>query len=550
MKNFGFIFGFFLAFLTTFSQESGTVLPMGWDPEIKTHPPVIALDVPDMDAIYKEDSVNDLDKNQPWRYGIERELSIDLNDGLWTDLPDGGRIWQVIIHSPGALNISINFLEFKIPSGARFQMYNDQRTDMSRAFTNAQEYSQNQLGTWFVEGDTLWLEYYEPPGVSETPVLNISNLIHGYRMGLVDSYLVERGINESGECHYDVNCSIGSDFDTYKDLLKKSIALLNLGNGFLCSATLINNAENDKTPYLLTANHCLENSDPSLWSVRFNWISPDPVCGTGELSSNPNTNYTMSGAQLRASNAHSDFALVEMSNPIPSSWNVVFAGWDNSDTDPLFEVGIHHPNGDIMKICRDDSGAEKFNINNVETWLIGGGEYGTGNGWEIGATESGSSGSPLFNEKGKIIGQLFAGNASCDGTSGNNEYDLYGRFAVSWNAGNSKHQRLKEWLDPKDTQITKVETLQNILNVPDFEITGELKIFPNPTADLLNIQNNRFPELTFEIYNLTGQKLQTGNASNTLNTVSIGHLSEGIYLLRLIDGETNDSMTKKIILNR
>lgn len=550
MKNYGFILGFLFTFLTVFGQDSGTVLPMGWNPEINTYPPVIALDELDMEAIYQEDKINDLDKNQPWRYGIPREVNIDLSHGLWTTLPNGGRIWQLIIHSPGALNISLNFSGFKIPSGARFQMYNDERTDVSDAFTNAQVYSLNQLGTWFVEGDKLWLEYYEPSGITETPILNIVNLIHGYRMGLLDSYLADRGINDSGACHYDVNCSIGSDFDTHKDLLKKSIALLNLGNGLLCSATLINNAENDKTPYLLTANHCLENSDPALWSIRFNWISPEPVCGTGELSSNSGTNYTMSGAQLRASNFPSDFALVEMSNPIPNSWDVAFAGWDNSDTDPVFEVGIHHPNGDIMKMCRDDSGAEKFRINNVDTWLIGGGQYGTGDGWEIGTTENGSSGSPLFNEKGKIIGQLMAGNAACNGNLSNNEHDLYGRFAVSWNTGNSQDERLKDWLDPKDSQITEVETLQNILNVPDFEITGELKIFPNPTNDLLNIQNHRYPKLSFEIYNLIGQKLQSGNVSNTLNIISIGQLSEGIYLLRLIDGETQDSMTKKIILKR
>lgn len=550
IKNYSLILGFFFAFLTAFSQESGTILPVGWNPEMDTSPPIIELEALDMEAIYKEDERNDLDKNQPWRYGIQRDLNIDLADGLWTDLPNGGRIWQLIIHSPGAINISLNFSRFKIPSEGRFQLYNDDRTDLSPAFTDTQNYSQNQLGTWFVEGEKLWLEYYQPAGVSENPTLHIANLIHGYRMGLVKTYLADQGINDSGACHYDVNCSIGSDFDSHKDLLKKSIALLNLGNGFLCSATLVNNAENDKTPYLLTANHCLENSDPSLWSIRFNWISPNPVCGTGELSANSSTNYTMSGAELRASNSHSDFALVEMSNPIPHSWDVVFAGWDNSDTDPVFEVGIHHPNGDIMKICRDDSGAEKLQLNDVETWLIGGGEYGSGNGWEIGTTESGSSGSPLFNEKGKIIGQLFAGNATCDGNVSNNEYDLYGRFAVSWNAGSSEQNRLKDWLDPKDFQVTEIETLQNILNVPDFELTGDLKIFPNPTEGLLNIQNHRYPKLTFEIYNLIGQKLQAGNVSNTLNIISIGHLSEGIYLLRLVDGESHDTMTKKIVLKR
>lgn len=549
MKNTLLLFGFFLYFLFAFAQENSDI-PMGWNFEIHTTPPVIGLEPLDMRPIFEEDLINDQNKNQPWRYGIRREIHATLSDGLWTELPNGDRIWQLIIYSPNALNLSLNFSRIDLPKGAKLQLYNNERTDLTDSFTNAQAFSNNQLGTRFVEGDLLWLEYYEPQGTKKNPVLNIESIIHGYRLGKLDAYFAERGINNSEACHFDVDCPIGSDFDSYKDLLKKSVALLNLGNGFLCSATLVNNAENDKTPFLLTANHCLENSDPALWSVRFNWISPDPVCGTGQNSMDSNTNFTMSGAELKAHNSRSDFALVQLSNTIPESWDVAFAGWDNSDTDPLFEVGIHHPNGDIMKVCRDNSGAQKKNIDNVETWLIGGGIYGNGNGWEIGTTETGSSGSPLFNEKGKLIGQLFAGEAACDGFEANNDYDLYGRFAVSWDFGNSETDRLKDWLDPKNTKTTEVETLQNILNVPVFEPTGELKIYPNPTADILNIYNNKYPKLTFEIYNLIGQKLNEGNVSNTMNTISLSSLSEGVYLLRLIDGETQDSMSKKIVVKR
>lgn len=550
MKKTACILGFFLSFLISFSQESGTNLPMGWDPDIYTYPPVILLWPIDMTEIYLEDEINDKDKNQPWRYGIPRKLNLNISDGLWTDLPNGGRIWQLLIHSPGALNISINFSKIEIPKGAKLHIYNDDRTDLSNAFTDSQIYSEHQLGTWFVEGDLVWIEYFEPEGTIDKPVLDIESLIHGYRMGLIDSRLSQRGINEAEACHFDVNCFIGSDFDSHKELLKKSVALLNLGNGYLCSATLINNVENDKTPFLLTANHCLEDSNPALWSARFNWISPEPVCGTGDISINSQTNFTVSGAELRANNTLSDFALVELSNSIPNSWDVVFAGWDSSDSDPLFEVGIHHPNGDIMKICRDDSGAQKFDFNGVETWLIGGGEFGSGNGWEIGTTEKGSSGSPLFNEKGKIIGQLFAGDAGCDGIESNDEYDLYGRFAISWDSGNSEFNRLKDWLDPNNIGVSEIETLQNILNVPQFEFTGDLKVFPNPTEDLLNIRNQRYPKLSYEIYNLIGQKLQSGDASNTLNVISVGQLSEGVYLLRLTDGETNDATTKKFVIKR
>lgn len=540
---------FFLSSCTLFAQGAPGPVPESWDLKLLEYPETIQLSPLDFSLIAHQDSLNDRHKNNPWRYGIERAISLDIrHHGLWTELPNGGKIWQAVISSPQALNLSVNFSEFNLPKGSRLQLYNSEHSDLTDTFTSTDNNDKNQIGTWFVQGDTIWLEYYQPPGITGTPNLKVLSVIHGYRMGKV--FTTEngsRGFDTSGDCNYDVNCPVGEDFDTKKEILKKAVAMLNLGNGFLCSAVLINNTQEDKTPYVLTANHCLENSNPALWSFRFNWVSPMPSCGTGEPSGDLQTNFTMSGAQLISNNSLSDFALVKLNNDIPDSWDVAFAGWDNSETDPLFEVGIHHPNGDIMKICRDDSGAEKIDANGTKVWLIGGGQHGVGNGWELGTTETGSSGSPLFNEDGKIIGQLYAGGAGCDGVLGNHEYDLYGRFGVSWD-GTLPEKRLKDWLDPGDSGQTSIGTLQNILNVPNFEYTGDLKIYPNPANHTLTVENYRYPRLSYVFSNIMGQEIGQGDFSSTLNSLSVESLPEGIYLLLLNDGDSGDSMAKKIVV--
>ncbi len=545
-----FILCFF--FFNAFSQGGGNGFPESWQLNLTQHPKVINLPALDTELIIQQDSINDLDKTMPWRYGIERPVALNMQlGGLWNDLPNGGKIWRATIKAEGALNLSVNFDDFYIPRGARLQLYNQERTDITNTFTSAQNKLEGQLGTWFVEGNIVWIEYYQPPRTQESARLQINSVIHGYRMGRVNA-LVEggRGMNDSGECNYDVNCPIGSDFDDKKDLIKKAVALLNLGNGYLCSAALVNNSANDKTPYLLTANHCLQNSNPTLWSIRFNWVSPTPVCGTGDDSGDLQTNFTISGAELIAKNSKSDFALVKLFDPIPNSWDVAFAGWDNSETNPLFAVGIHHPNGDIMKICRDDSGAQKEDANGTQVWLIGGGNQGTGNGWEIGTTESGSSGSPLFDQNGRIIGQLYAGQSACNGLENNQDYDIYGRFGVSWNSGNTPNNRLKEWLDPSNTELTTVETLQNLLNIPDFELIGDLKIYPNPANTTITVMNNRYPNLSFQFLNVLGQQIHSGSLSNTLNDIAVDNLSEGVYFLYLKDEDSNDSITKKVIIKK
>ncbi len=532
-------------------QDSMDESPLSWELNLREIDPIMLPPI-DLELIRQEDSINDLDKSIPWRYGVSRTIVLDpFEEGEWSLLENGDRIWRVAIQSPHAINMSVNFNKFHLPEGSSLQLFNSERTDKTKKYTSFNNRANKEMGSWFVEGETIWVEYYEPALTQGSFELEINSIIHGYRLGRLDGWLEEgRGLNDSGDCNYDVNCPIGSDFENDKNIVKKAVALLNLGNGYLCSAALINNTFQDKTPYLLTANHCLEGSDPALWSVRFNWMSPSPDCGTEAESTDIQSNFTMSGAELRANNAASDFALVELFNPIPSSWDVTFAGWDHSGNDPEFQVGIHHPNGDIMKICRDDNPAIKENANGTEVWLIRGATAGEGNGWEIGTTESGSSGSPLFNENGHIIGQLYAGQSFCNGTENNGEYDVYGRMGVSWSSGSGPETRLMDWLDPLGTGQMTIEAMENALSTIDFELTGTLQVFPNPASEYVMIMNTRFPDLSYRLYDVLGKEIHHGNVSASENRIAIQDLQEGIYFLKLIDEQTQNDITKKIIVDR
>ena len=232
---------------------------------------------------------------------------------------------------------------------------------------------------------------------------------------------------------------------------------------------------------------------------------------------------TISGASLRARDSGSDFALVEINSSIPEDWDRVFAGWDKSDNFPEFQIGIHHPSGDVMKVCRDDNAATKEVNGGAQTWeIVGGGLYG---GWEIGVTEPGSSGSPLFDQEGRIIGQLYGGGAACAGTNDNGAFDYYGRVGVSWEGGGTSSTRLRDWLDPQDSGNDTMDPYPSLTVYPydsgvssiDSPVNGSLTSSEIITVTITNYGENSISNFDVS-YQVDGGSIITENFSGTILT--------------------------------
>ncbi|MEO1032100.1 MAG: T9SS type A sorting domain-containing protein, partial [Bacteroidota bacterium] len=409
-------------------------------------------------ALQDEDKVNDNDKSKPWRFGYEIYVDDNFNEvGQWTTLPNGDRIWRMTYKSEGAYTLNFMFDVFWIPEGAKLYVYNNEKNDLLRPFTHHNNNPEEVLGTWLVNGDQAWIEYYEPANVVGQARITLGSVVHGYRT----AEMYQKALGDSGDCNQDVDCDItppGADpfqINTRKEEVKSASAMLLSGGFSFCSGTLINNTNNDGTPYFLTANHC--GGGEASWAFRFNWRSPVTSCGTTANSPNGSFDQTVSGSTFRAASSESDMKLVEITDPtfFNNNPDVVWAGWNRSTSQvPQIVFGVHHPSGDIQKTCRDDQGAVRtatpFNGNpTTEMWLV--------TDWELGVTEGGSSGSGLFNEDGHLIGMLSGGSAACSGTNDNGGVDVYGRFGVAWDFGGSASSRLRDWLDPGNTGATTID---------------------------------------------------------------------------------------------
>ncbi|MDA0940688.1 MAG: trypsin-like peptidase domain-containing protein [Bacteroidetes bacterium] len=382
----------------------------------------------DRAALAAEDRVTDRYKEAPWRFGVEHDVLWDANEhGTWT-IENGHAVWRLVVRAEGATNLSVRFRQFDVPKGGELFLYSADGESVMGALDHRNMKDWGGLATGVLATDELVVEYRQPLDLTSAPSLVIDQVVQGYRALSGWPHGGDRGpFGNSGQCNINVNCPEGAPWATEK----RSVALIVNGGLAQCSGALINNTLNDGTPYFLTANHCLGN--PGTWVYYFNHESANCTGSTGP------TNQSISGGTLLANSSQSDFALIELSQVPPASFNLQYAGWDASGDVPENAVGIHHPDGDVKKICFEDDSPYQTTANNAQVWWI--------DQWEEGVTEPASSGSPLFDQNHRIIGQLFGGAAACAGSVNNGQYDFYGRFNVSWNLG------LEEYLDPAGSGV-------------------------------------------------------------------------------------------------
>jgi len=171
-----------------------------------------------------------------------------------------------------------------------------------------------------------------------------------------------------------------------------------------------------------------------------------------------------------ANSAGSDVGLLQLNSTPPSSYNVYYTGWDKSGTIPTNQTAIHHPAGDVKKISFDTNPATQATYGGASVWKIG--------TWEDGTTEPGSSGSGLWDQNRRLIGQLYGGDATCS----NNVNDYYGRFNVSY-------PLLQTWLGSCGNTINGYDP-----NVAAFALDAQLLALSGITGS--SCTETRTPQIT------------------------------------------------------
>ncbi len=268
---------------------------------------------------------------------------------------------------------------------------------------------------------------------------------------------VELGFGASYECQININCDEGMDYQDEKNGVMRIRMVAEEGVA-LCTGTLMNNVREDGDPIVLTAYHCLRPGEGSLtplfdmWFFDFNYEGlscANPEKEPGVLA--------LQGAEVLAEWEDTDMMLLRIEEEIPVTSNIYFNGWDRREShQPLKSVIIHHPSGDIKKITTDYDKVVPFDKSiawNNGTVTPSFTHYI--NDFDDAVYQPGSSGAGLFDDTGKVIGQLHGGPLSDEFCTIGIGYS--GRLSQSWESGVKDEERLQPWLDPDNTGVQSLD---------------------------------------------------------------------------------------------
>lgn len=448
------------------------------------------------------DSEEKVQAGLPMRFAIP--VIVDYspeNAGTWEDLKNGTLVWRLRVTAKDALSINLGFSEFHMPPGASMTLLTTDGKEVIRPFTSADHQPTGELWTPILNADEIMIEVVVPELLAGDVRVRIGQISAGFRRfgtagGAVDGD--DRG--SSGSCNVDVACPEG---DPWRDEIDAAGAYT-VGGIDTCSGSMINNTAQDRTPYFLTAFHCGVSSGNAA-SVVIYWNFQNSYCrvpgspDSGGPGDGPLSQFS-SGTTFRAGASVSDFALIEVNTAPNPAWGVTFAGWNRAVVNPPSGACINHPQVAEKRITFYDTAGGSFLPSHGSSWPCSA-SPGPGDDthirvyWSLGVTEPGSSGSPLFDENRRIIGQLHGGPATCSST-GANRSDCYGRVSRSWTGNGTSSTRLSDWLDPGSTGAMFVDTLGAGMNVSPAGDTEHLGVVGGPFVpdSVIYTLNNPTPD--------------------------------------------------------
>ena len=336
----------------------------------------------------------------------------------------GGFVWSAALTSSGATAVRFEIADMFLPRNAELYVYTHSG-EMFGPYTHRGPHGDGTFWAPTVIGDTAWLQV-RYTGTDTARALGATTLVIT-ELGHLDRRFPVGGLGASPHagsnlCAGNEACVENAACATIPEAIqyaKDAVARMLFASGrwqYLCSGGLVADTDpSTDVPLFITANHCISRGrEASSLETWFGYESAD--CAIDSCAGATDRGRTL-GSTILATNKTGDYTLLELSQPAPAG--AAFLRWDATPvdgTDGAQLYRVSHPSG----------APQAYSEHVVDTTSVTCGSWPRGP-WiysrdVFGATEGGSSGSPVLDADGDFVGQLSGGcgynvNDVCDSVS-------------------------------------------------------------------------------------------------------------------------------------
>jgi hypothetical protein len=350
-------------------------------------------------------------------------VAVDLVNperGALKRAPDGGIVWTGVVRSDGAMALRLHFVGFALPRGTELYLYTE-AGEVFGPYTGLGPSGDGDFWSHTVTGAEAILQlrqYGDGPTVKR-----LGSSFRIADVGHIGSTSMLKYNDPAAHplCSFNADCVENASCYNEQVVADAKYAVAHMQYVkrpyiYFCSGGLLNNTLGDQTPYFLTANHCISRDREAATLEAYFQFWTDcnsPDCPEYNQISTPRT----LGSSVVSTSSTSDYTLLRLSEPAPAG--SAFLGWNA--TAIAFTSGA-----DLYRIAHPGGAPQSYSYHTVDT------AAGTCTSWPrgawiysydvVGATEGGSSGSPVLNAAGQVVGQLSGGcgtnvNDNCDNDS-------------------------------------------------------------------------------------------------------------------------------------
>jgi len=321
---------------------------------------------------------------------------------------DGGMVWTGAVESPGATALRLHFTNLSLPGNAALYIYGLN----GEAFGPYTDLNSGDFWSHTVTGPVAYVQLRHFGPVSENELRSISFDIEGAGY-LSEKFLIPfyqhktpelEGVSgamthcpDNEDCVEDASCYSGGAIND----AKYAAAAMEWVSGawiYMCSGGLIADTDpGSQIPYFLTANHCISKARAAQnLECYFQYWTASCGAACEPIGNFPRT----LGAAIKDTGRNGDHTLLQLDEEPPAG--SVFLGWTTvpvTDGTRLFRIS--HPSGSPQAYSEHTVDSQYIECTSLP---IGEFIYSFD---DLGATEGGSSGSPVMNMSGQIVGQLY-----------------------------------------------------------------------------------------------------------------------------------------------